>query len=408
MEILIASLLSLISILIAYKTLRSQNSGGKLKRLHYTSNSFRFILPENIQLEDAEQFMKVKLDDYEFIHPMVVAVRFENTGLAPITPDDFTAPIKIHFGEHAAFTNGTIQWNRPDIFDHEKTKVTTKNGALVIEPLLLNPRDQVTLLAVVDGFADDIKVTTRVAGVEEVVNIPPPNENITTDLTVTSLLYERRADWPPAKTVEALAYTAPLVMNVNSSFDSTPQVYVANKRLIKPGHFLLAFKNISAKTIYTSAYTEELTFNLGGARAVHLSAHLDDKRLSESQISKMVLADSNTLTIRRARIKPGETLTLEAFTSGDLKISVLEKPDWIDDISHFEHSIDGFLENNLAKTSPRALLLDSRIHGVWHRNFPRISRRLKSAKNRASHTIQRVIPATFRRKRSNSDENTTD
>ncbi len=367
MEFLVATVIAIISVLVAFRTLRNQNR-GKSVRLHYTSNSIRFVLPESDKMDE---IIKVWAGGRALIHPVLVIVRFENTGQAPIVPSDFSGPIRIKFGKLALFTAGVLQWNRDDVLDIENDPVSLDRAGLVFKPMLLNPRDRMTLLAIIDGIPDDVKVTTRIAGVEEVAHLPPPSDGVTSSMTVTSLLFELQSQWPTPRLIKSVVYVGPLTVNPNSAFDDTPEVRVAGKRARRPSQLTFMLENVTSHTVDTLNADDPLVFDLGEVHIVHHYVEIDGSVLSPKEAQYVASARDNQFVIKGVDLKSRQRLTVHVFTGGGSATpTVIAKPAWIDDVTQCMHTMDDFIEENLAKTEPRVLLLDNRLHRYWHRLIP--------------------------------------
>ncbi|MFL6118757.1 hypothetical protein [Actinophytocola sp.] len=367
MEFLVATVIAIIGVLVAYRTLRNQNR-GKSVRLHYTSNSIRFVLPEG---DTMDELIKVWAGGRALIHPVLVIVRFENTGQAPIVPSDFSGPIRIKFGELALFSAGVLQWNRDDMLDIENDPVSVDRSGLVLKPMLLNPRDRMTLLAIIDGIPDDVKVTTRIAGVEEVAHLPPPNDHVRSSMTVTSLLFELQSQWPDPRLIKAVVLVGMFIVNPNSAFDNIPEVRVAGKRATTPSRLTFMFENVTSHTVDTLNADDPLVFDIGEAHVVHHYVEIDGNVLSSKEAQYVVLARDNQVVIKGVDLKAQQRVVVHVFTGGGSATpTVTAKPSWIDDVTQCMHTMDDFIDENLAKTEPRVLLLDSRLHRYWHRLIP--------------------------------------
>ena len=163
MDLLVTTAIALDALAVAVATLRGQNR-GKFNRLHFVSHQFRLIVPFAGKNDKPDIHARLLNSQIPLVVPHVVAVRIENTGAAAVTESDFASPLVIDFGEHTWFAHGSIISTPEDVFPGVGHPIRLKNGNLCIDPLLLNPRDQLSILALVDGFPENVRVTARVAG----------------------------------------------------------------------------------------------------------------------------------------------------------------------------------------------------------------------------------------------------
>jgi hypothetical protein len=85
--------------------------------------------------------------------------------------------------------------------------------------------------------------------------------------------------------------------------------------------------------------------------------------------------------------------------TGDVTPTVAVKPSWVDDVTQYMHSMDEFMEENLAKTEPRALLIVTRLHRCWYRSKSTVSRRSRKIGNSlalARNKVATLVPRSHR------------
>jgi hypothetical protein len=220
--------------------------------------------------EAANTAMKLYLDGHELVNPHVNAIKIENTGRAPIVPDDFDGPISIRLHE-SIFLSLSISWNRPNILQEDKHELQMSTRELQIGPMLLNPGDVLTVIAVVDTIADDLSVVGRLAGVEQILQIPPSetmahlrflNDNYYVGPT------KRAAPLPvpnaklAGKTLDCMRFRWPILANPNGQAHSLLkdiEVRVNGFATSQPIALIYGLSNTTKETILASDFGGPLT-----------------------------------------------------------------------------------------------------------------------------------------------------
>jgi hypothetical protein len=108
-------------------------------------------------------YKRKRVSDVSFL-----IVKIFNAGNVPIEVGDFDRPITLNFGETAGLLKFDVVETVPDNIRAMPTSVGTK---LVLEPLLLNRGDSITLTALLTGCDGDIKVDARIIGVRDISKI---------------------------------------------------------------------------------------------------------------------------------------------------------------------------------------------------------------------------------------------
>ena len=70
-----------------------------------------------------------------------------------------------------------------------KPKLTVKDGAVLIDPLLVNSSDEFSFQAIAKGSVEGISITARIGGINEIVNVDDNRKELKSDLSWLLLIY---------------------------------------------------------------------------------------------------------------------------------------------------------------------------------------------------------------------------
>jgi hypothetical protein len=141
-------------------------------------------------------------------HVHLIEIMIENTGTLAITADDFERPLGITFGDGALpLTAGIARTIPKDL----TPSVTITNEELVLDPLLLNRHDSVTLKTLVRDFEGPVSLHARIA------NIPHLTDAVTRDNR-----RKRRLAW--LQPLAGVAASLILVFQIASALSPTPSL----------------------------------------------------------------------------------------------------------------------------------------------------------------------------------------
>jgi len=102
-----------------------------------------------------------------------VILKMWNSGNTPILPTEYIDPIRFDFGEKAEVLDTDVLETVPrNIKDKVKAALKLEAGTLILEPLLLNSRDSITLkfLYTRTKLTREIKVDARIVGINQILN----------------------------------------------------------------------------------------------------------------------------------------------------------------------------------------------------------------------------------------------
>lgn len=368
---LITTVIALAGLALAVATFTGK--GPTLKRIHYSSVSFRFLLPSlydatsDVELEPR---MTVRRSGEDLILPQIVLLRMENTGKAPIQTSDFAGNLNIELGKRAIFRSGMIVTSRDNVLDFARTEVSRRShGHLALSPMLLNPRDSLTFVLLVDGEVD-ASVAARIAGVEALVKLPNPLPGGTNlQMTATSTIYEKRVDWPPVRYVNCMITTMPMLLDPSGQMASEVDVRTAGILLEAPyfATLNLACENgVTAKTL-RAFDRADFRFKFEGSVVKRIVMRIGDQITSERRSSRLVHSTGGTVRLDSSIVDFMEdSIRVDVFLDGlPERIVVLERPEWVENPMQFKVEANLSIDDHLASTQPRILLADQRLYSAW-------------------------------------------
>jgi hypothetical protein len=101
----------------------------------------------------------------------LVSLIIENSGAVSIQKADFESALYCNLGKNAVILDHQVS----DVDPKDLVVITelqdlepSVDALLIVRPLLLNPTDKFTILALVSGFAKNVSVTGRISGVKEI------------------------------------------------------------------------------------------------------------------------------------------------------------------------------------------------------------------------------------------------
>jgi hypothetical protein len=113
--------------------------------------------------------LKVVFDGVPVDSVSVVTIRIKNPGATPIRREDFERPLACILKQANSFLTAEVSARQPEALDPQ-LKQAVDEPRLEVEPLLLNPRDQFTVFALVRGSAEALTLLARIAGISEIEN----------------------------------------------------------------------------------------------------------------------------------------------------------------------------------------------------------------------------------------------
>ncbi len=99
------------------------------------------------------------------ISPHLSVIKLENQGTRPVTAAEFELPLEIRVNDGVELVQVQVVENLPTALE---PRVTSTTRAMVLQPLLLNPGDEITLSALTSGAKPKFTAKGRVAGVSSI------------------------------------------------------------------------------------------------------------------------------------------------------------------------------------------------------------------------------------------------
>lgn len=156
----VGAVLALLAIPFAYWLYLLQR---RYKELAFGVLSQRALLSVH---SDIAQRVQVSLDGTPVEHVFLIVLGIKNSGNVPILPADFLRPLSVTFGTSARLVSCTVSAQRPGNLGATVTQIS---DALTLQPLLLNPLDQVVLQVLVSAKNPIPEADTRIADVSTLV-----------------------------------------------------------------------------------------------------------------------------------------------------------------------------------------------------------------------------------------------
>lgn len=116
----------------------------------------------------------------------IVTLKLSNIGDSPIYPREFDGPIEISLGAKAHFIDSTIVSVSPE---NLTPNASISGGIIKIQPLLLNPHDEMTIQAIAKGELRNIRVAGRIGGIKEITNANESKKGFLEGLSWLLVLY---------------------------------------------------------------------------------------------------------------------------------------------------------------------------------------------------------------------------
>ena len=150
-----------------------------LRQRQRKSLSYRVLAktPLFIMDESVKGRLHVTLDGNPVIEPYLVLLKIINDGNTPITSADFEKPLSFSFGGETSIKSREITDSFPKTLRPNleiPPKVNVQPTRVVIESVLWNPGDSITLKFLLSRFQNGvIECDSRIVGVKEVKDVTP-------------------------------------------------------------------------------------------------------------------------------------------------------------------------------------------------------------------------------------------
>jgi hypothetical protein len=229
--------------------------------------------------------------------------------------------------------------NRPDILRQEQIDLVDSDRELRLGPVLLNPHDALRVIALVQGAEDDMSITGRLAGVEQIVEIPPMDLNPGAELRlINKNWHSRRAakidaenrntHVRGARTLGTIKSEFPLFANPEGAVEmllDDVEVRVHGESTHSPKVLRYSFTNDSREEVAASGQNAPLSIQSGRSQFRHAHASIRRPVNRRYDVREEVAADisPHELRIAPVRLGRGDMLNVDMIVDGssdDLEI----------------------------------------------------------------------------------------
>jgi hypothetical protein len=135
-----------------------------IKSLNYDVVVNNQLITSDVQKE-VNSKLRVLYDNRDVMDLRLVVIKIFNSGNSPITPSDYETPIGFNLGSEGNILEVSILNVQPS---NIQPKMTYSNNRLLIDPLLLNPKDSITIKVLLDKIAGNISADARISGVKSI------------------------------------------------------------------------------------------------------------------------------------------------------------------------------------------------------------------------------------------------
>jgi hypothetical protein len=134
--------------------------------------------------------------------PSIVAITFKNDGRAPIRANDFESHLFVQFeneiiGEQLIAHH--VSYRDPETLSPQTYSSSRPTPGIEIEPLLLNPGDEFTIVALVADYGNGLSVRGRIAGVKHIQKRRRDKTSLSFAASIFSLLSLALMVWASIK-----------------------------------------------------------------------------------------------------------------------------------------------------------------------------------------------------------------
>ncbi|MDP9316494.1 MAG: hypothetical protein M3R24_37520 [Chloroflexota bacterium] len=153
-----------VTVVFALPTLRA---GLKRKGVEYQIQSNEPLLGVEQTAEVAPE-LELLLDGIRVRRPRLVVLRIKNVGSLPITTDDYEQPLAFQFDSLSTVLHAGVVSSQPPGL---RPPISVIDNKVVIQPMLLNPKDAFQLQVLADGKYIKINAEGRIVGLSHIQRV---------------------------------------------------------------------------------------------------------------------------------------------------------------------------------------------------------------------------------------------
>jgi hypothetical protein len=124
--------------------------------------------------EEAKGKIKVLFGTKPVNNARLVILKVWNSENTPILPNEYIDPIRVKFGDNVEVLDAEVLEAVPsDIKDKAKASLKLDKDSVVLEPLLLNSKDSITLkfLLAQTPLTEEVQLSARIVGVNQIIDV---------------------------------------------------------------------------------------------------------------------------------------------------------------------------------------------------------------------------------------------
>lgn len=145
-----------------------------LWRADLQSKSLQFKIKSITQVtspnSEAVSGLEVTMNGKRLTSPHLAVIKLEHQGTRPITTPEFEVPLELRVNDGVELVQVQVVEKLPSELE---PKVTTTSTSVVLQPLLLNPGDEITLSVLTSGTKPKFAAKGRIAGVSSIGLVDP-------------------------------------------------------------------------------------------------------------------------------------------------------------------------------------------------------------------------------------------
>lgn len=115
--------------------------------------------------KESVQGLQVLIEGTPLVEPYLSVIQFSNDGGKPIGTSDFEAPLEVRLLSKANVARARVTGKSPDDIEAE---ISWDKKAIRLKPLLLNPKDKITISVLTSGGQPQFATKARIAGISSV------------------------------------------------------------------------------------------------------------------------------------------------------------------------------------------------------------------------------------------------
>lgn len=134
-----------------------------------SSNALSMQITSSIPLQpkvtDSIPDLQVSIDGSIIESPYLTTIKISNSGSKSIPSSSFESPVELRVSDNAKVVRARVTSTQPEDI---RAEVSLKENTLLIEPILLNPKDSLTISIITSGKAPLVSPRARISGIPKV------------------------------------------------------------------------------------------------------------------------------------------------------------------------------------------------------------------------------------------------